>query len=98
PQQARPPQLPPGTASLSGIVVATGTNEPVPMASVELRRLDCNSFANPHEVLNTTTGADGRFTFKNIHAGGWCVVATMAGGKYTPGEYMQRGVLGRGVT
>jgi hypothetical protein len=96
PQGAAP--LPAGTASLAGIVVAMGTNEPVPNASLELRRLDCNSFTNPPEVLNATSGADGRFLFKNIHAGNWCIVATMAGGQYTPAEYLQRGVLGRGLT
>src|SRR5437773_815014 len=97
--QNRPqPPLPPGTASVSGTVVAMGTNEPVPAASLELRRLDCNSFANPPEVLTATTEADGKFIFKNIHAGGWCIVATMPGGKFTPAEYLQRGVLGRGVT
>src|SRR5437773_10062060 len=83
--QTRPQQqLPPGTASVSGLVVAMGTNEPVPGASVELRRLDCGNFANPPEVLTTTSKADGKFVFQNIHAGGWCIVATMAGGKYTP--------------
>src|SRR5262245_1352994 len=90
-------QLLPGAASASGCVVAMHSNEPVPNAAVELRRLDCNSFANPPEVLNATTGPDGRFVFRNIHAGGWCVVATTAGGRFTPAEYLQRGVLGRGV-
>jgi len=98
PPNASQQQLPPGTASVSGIVVATGTNEPVPNASLELRRLDCNNFANPPELLTATSGPDGKFVFKNVRAGGWCIVATMAGGKYTPAEYLQRGVLGRGVT
>jgi hypothetical protein len=96
---AQNPQQPaPGTGSVSGIVVAMGSNEPIPNASVELRRLDCNSFANPPEVLTATSGADGRFVFKGVRPGGWCIVATMAGGAYTPAEYLQRGVIGRGVT
>src|SRR5881397_4033702 len=93
-----PQQLPPGTASISGIVVEMGTNQPIPAASVEIRRMDCNNFTNPPEVLTVATGADGRFLFQNIHAGNWCIVATAAGVRYTPAEYQQRGVLGRGVS
>src|ERR1044072_5751760 len=89
-------QLPPGTGSISGIVVAAGTGIPIPEASVELRRIDCNNFANPPEVFNTKPGPDGKFSFSNLHAGGWCIVATSAGGKYTPAEYPQHGSHGRG--
>jgi 5-hydroxyisourate hydrolase-like protein (transthyretin family) len=91
PQQTR-------TASVSGIVVSMGSNEPIPKASVELRRLDCNSFANAPEVLTAQTGDDGRFNFRDVRAGNWCIVATSSTGKFTPAEYLQRGVLGRGVT
>jgi len=94
-----PPQpLPPGTGAISGTVVAMGSGAPVPGASVELRRIDCNNFANPPEAFNVKTGQDGKFTFSNLHAGGWCIVATSVGGKFTPAEYRQRGVKGRGVT
>jgi len=96
-QQPRP-QLPPGTASLSGSVVAMGSGQPIANASVELRRIDCNNFSNPPEVVTTTSDSSGRFAFQNLHAGGWCIVATVAGGGYTPAEYMQRGILGRGAT
>ncbi len=92
------PQLPPGTASLSGSVVAMGSGQAIAGASVELRRIDCNNFSNPPEVVTTTTDASGKFSFENLHAGGWCIVATAAGGAYTPAEYMQRGSLGRGAT
>jgi len=91
-------QQPPGTGSISGIVIATGTGSPVAGASVELRRIDCNNFSTPPEVFNVTSGADGKFIFPNLHAGGWCIVATSAGGKFTPAEYLQRGYKGRGVT
>jgi 5-hydroxyisourate hydrolase-like protein (transthyretin family) len=96
-QQPRP-QLPPGTASLSGSVVAMGSGQPIPKATVEMRRIDCNNFSNPPEVVTATTDSSGKFTFQNLRAGGWCVVATVAGGAYTPAEYMQRGILGRGAT
>jgi len=93
----RPP-LPPGTASLSGSVVAMGSGQPIAGASVELRRTDCNTFTNPPEVVTASTDGNGKFEFRNLHAGGWCIVATVSNGAYTPGEYMQRGVLGRGAT
>src|SRR5262245_41409578 len=96
--QRQPQQLPPGTASLAGTVVAMGTGQPIPNASVELRRLDCNNFSQPPEVVTATTDSNGRFTFRNLRAGGWCIVATFPGGAYTPAEYMQRGALGRGAT
>lgn len=98
PVRPNPQLLPPGTGSIDGIVVAMGTSQPVPGAAVELRKTDCNTFANPPEVFTTTTGNDGRFAFQNLRAGGWCVVAQMAGGRYTPGEYLQRGIKGRGAT
>jgi hypothetical protein len=97
PQQARP-QLPPGTASLAGIVVAMGSGQPIANASVEMRRIDCNNFSNPPEVVTAATDSSGKFTFQNLRPGGWCIVATVAGGAYTPAEYMQRGILGRGAT
>jgi 5-hydroxyisourate hydrolase-like protein (transthyretin family) len=99
-QGAQPPrpQLPPGTASLSGSVVAMGSGQAIPNASVEMRRIDCNNFSNPPEVVTATTDSSGRFTIQNLRAGGWCLVATVPGGAYTPAEYMQRGILGRGAT
>jgi len=97
PQQARQ-QQPPGTATLSGTVVVLGSGQPIPGASLELRRTDCNTFANPPEVVTATTDGNGKFEFQNLRAGGWCIVATVAGGAYTPAEYMQRGALGRGAT
>ena len=95
PQQQQQPQ---GTGSISGTVVEMGSNNPIPGASVELRRIDCNNFSNPPEVFNVKTGPDGKFNFPNLHAGGWCIVATAVGGKFTPAEYLQRGYKGRGVT
>src|SRR5881394_1932582 len=60
--QQRPP-LPPGTASLAGTVVAMGSGQAIANASVELRRLDCNNFSNPPEVVTATTDSSGKFTF-----------------------------------
>jgi len=91
-------QQPQGTGSISGTVVEMGSNTPIPNASVELRRIDCNNFSNPPEVFNVKAGPDGKFNFPNLRAGGWCIVATAVGGKFTPAEYLQRGYKGRGVT
>jgi hypothetical protein len=100
PGQTRPTpqQLPPGTATLSGSVVVLGSSQPIPNANIELRRTDCNNFSNPPDVLTTKADGNGRFSFQALRAGGWCIVATIPGGGYTPAEYMQRGILGRGVT
>src|SRR5436853_425295 len=85
-------QLPPGTASISGNVVISGSSQPIVGATVEARRADCSSTANPPETATAFTGSDGRFSIQNIHGGGWCVVAAMANGLYAPSEYMQRNV------
>lgn len=92
PQQA----LPPGTATLDGIVVAADTTRPVARASVEMRRAECNSTTSPETVV-ATSGDDGKFSFKNLHAGNWCIGASHPSGVYTPTEYAQRGNLGRGL-
>jgi protocatechuate 3,4-dioxygenase beta subunit len=97
-QQQQQQQQPPGTASISGSVIAMGTNQPIPGAAVEIRRSDCSSFSNPPDVQAGRTDNAGKFTFKNLRAGGWCVVATVAGGAYMPAEYMQRDFKGRGAT
>ena len=66
--QQRPPQLPPGTASLSGTVVVMGSGQTIPAANIELRRADCNTFSNPAEVVTTTTDGNGKFEFQNLRA------------------------------
>src|SRR4026209_755146 len=88
PQPQRAPQ-PPGTAALTGTVVVMGSGQAIPNAALELRRADCNTFASPPEVVTATTDGNGKFEFQNLHAGGWCIVATVPGGQYTPAEYMQ---------
>ena len=52
----RSSNTPQGTGSISGTVVEMGSNVPIPGASVELRRIDCNNFSNPPEVFNVKTG------------------------------------------
>jgi hypothetical protein len=86
----------PGTASISGVVVAVGTNAPIAGARVEARRADCNNQGG--ESASTTTDSEGRFLLEKLHGGGWCVGAAHPSGQYTPAEYLQRGALGRGMT
>jgi hypothetical protein len=51
----------------------------------------------PIPPYTATSGADGKFTFRNIAAGNYKLVAARIGGSFTPVEYGQRGTLGRGV-
>src|SRR5262245_65296254 len=87
PQQRAP--LPPGTASLSGSVVVLGSGQPIGGASVELRRIDCNNFANPPEVVTAKSDSTGKFEFQNLHAGGGWIVAAGPVCGCAPGECMQ---------
>jgi hypothetical protein len=96
-QQQQPQQpLPPGTATVEGLVTILGTNNPVPGAAVEMRKTDCGRTGG--ETLSTTAGPDGKFSFKQVRAGNWCIGAAKSGGNFAPVEYQQRGFKGRGVT
>jgi protocatechuate 3,4-dioxygenase beta subunit len=93
--QAAAQQLPPGTATVDGIVTVLGTSDPIPGAVVEMRRAECGRNG---ESKVTTSGADGRFTFREVRAGNWCIGAARSGGAFSPVEYGQRGFKGRGMT
>src|SRR4030095_5610191 len=82
PQQA-------GTASIEGIVVKLGGNEPIPGAVAELSRPGPTPNAPP-EIQKVTTGDDGRFALRNLQPGEYRLVATRPGGTYTPARYGQR--------
>jgi hypothetical protein len=92
PQQ---PQLPPGTATVDGIVTILGTNDAVPGAVVEMRKAECGRSGG--ESMTTTSGADGRFSFKQVRSGNWCIGTAKAGGALSPVEYRQRGYKDRGM-
>jgi uncharacterized GH25 family protein len=47
--------------------------------------------------MSATTGNDGRFSFKQVRAGSWCIGAAKTGGALSPAEYRQRGYKGRGI-
>ena len=54
-------------------------------------------YATANPPYTATSGADGKFSFRNVAAGNYKLVAARIGGSFTPVEYGQRGTLGRGV-
>jgi hypothetical protein len=94
-QQPQQQQLPPGTATVEGLVTILGTSNPVPGAAVEMRKTECGRTGG--ETLTTTAGPEGKFSFKQVRAGSWCIGAAKGGGVLAPVEYQQRGFKGRGV-
>jgi hypothetical protein len=94
-QQPVQQPLPPGTATVAGIVTILGTSDPVAGAAVEMRKAECGRTGG--ESLTTTAGQDGRFSFKQVRAGNWCIGAAKSGGAFSPAEYRQRGYKGRGT-
>jgi len=87
--------LPPGTATIDGIVTILGTSDPIQGAVVEIRKTDCGKTGG--ESMSTTSGLDGKFSFKQVRAGSWCVGAAKVGGAFSPVEYQQRGYKSRGL-
>jgi hypothetical protein len=111
-QPAQQPTRPTGTASLEGIVVRLGTNEPINGVDLELTNTTQQiqsppagaTPANPATAqppapapYTAKTGTDGKFVFRNLPGGAYKLVAARIGGAFVPVEYGQKGVLGRGV-
>src|ERR1044072_8564710 len=96
------PARPAGTASLEGIVVRVGTNEPIAGADLELTaqnfQVTAGTPPTPMAPFAAVSGPDGKFVFRNVTSGNYKLVAARVGGGFTPYEYGQRGYLGRGVT
>ena len=93
-----------GTASIEGVVVRLGTNEPI--SGVDLELTETTPAAPPIGATPTPTtpvlftsrsGSDGKFIIRNVPSGTYKLVAARIGGMFVPFEYGQRGVLGRGV-
>jgi hypothetical protein len=97
-----------GTGSIEGIVVRTGTTDPIVGANVELTRLEpitvtsdpsTRPFADarPPAIFRAVTGDDGKFQFRSLPEGRYRLVATRAGGSTMPAEYGQRDSRSRGT-
>jgi hypothetical protein len=98
-----------GPAAIAGVVIKTGTREPLAGARIQLDRERGRPGAGeenepppapgaqpPEFHFTATTGADGRFAIENIPPGEYRLYATRTGG-YVPGEYGQRSPTGRGI-
>jgi hypothetical protein len=93
-----------GTASVEGVIVRLGTNEPI--SGVDLELTDTiptgppagSTVASTPVPFAAKSGSDGRFAIRNLPSGTYKLVAARIGGLFVPVEYGQRGVLGRGVS
>jgi len=85
------PADPPRPATISGIVLRSATDTPIAGVAVEARRPGDDD--GPGYAIST--GADGRFTIKDIPPGEYVLAATHPG--YVRGEYLQRGPNGKGL-
>lgn len=90
--QAAAPQA---TASIEGVVVKAGSNEPLAGVSVELSRA---AGAPAGQAATVITADDGRFVFRDVAAGSYRLVATRGDSQYAPAEFGQREPGGRGLT
>jgi hypothetical protein len=87
--------LPAGTASLEGVVTMQVAGPLAPTGPVQPNMVA--QYATPNPPYTATSGADGKYSFRNIAAGNYKLVAARIGGSLTPVELGLRGALGRGV-
>ena len=78
-------------ASLSGVVLKDGTDEPVARATAELRGVD----GTDSRVRTVSTAADGRFSFKGVPRGQYRLTVTRLG--YVRATYGERRPGGPGI-
>jgi beta-lactamase regulating signal transducer with metallopeptidase domain/protocatechuate 3,4-dioxygenase beta subunit len=85
-----------GRASVEGIVVRQGTNQPLAGVMVEMRKVPANTpggLARPDgvtEIISISTGDNGRFSFRNLPPAEYRLVASRQDGSYAPAEYFQK--------
>jgi protocatechuate 3,4-dioxygenase beta subunit len=77
-------------ASIEGVVVEQGTNNPVARVTLDLRAVD--NAANRYPAITTS---EGKFSFQNVLPGRYALVSSRAG--YVRAEYGQRGPNGAGI-
>src|SRR4051794_38651220 len=89
-------------ASVEGVVVKMGSSEPLAGIRVELHleraedRSAGRSDVRP-ETYTVSTSEAGKFTFQNVAAGAYRLIATRDGGGYVPAEYGQRSPSTQGI-
>jgi hypothetical protein len=83
-----------GSASVEGVVLRSGSTEPVSRARVLLTPGDG---ATGRDIEATTSG-DGRFVLQNVPPGKYRLTAARDGGAYAPSDYGQRHAKGRGLS
>lgn len=81
----------PKPATVSGVVLRSGTTDPIAGAAIELSRPGSPAGSG----YTTLAGADGKFAFKDIPPGDYKLAATRPG--YMRGEYGQRGSNSQGL-
>ena len=79
-----------GSASIEGVVVVLGTNDPISGAVVELSKTSNTTGTPIWEAVKVTTGDDGKFAFRSLAPGEYRLVAVKPGGTYNPARYGQR--------
>jgi beta-lactamase regulating signal transducer with metallopeptidase domain len=93
----QPPTVVPaaGGGSIAGIVVKFGTSEPIAAADVSLQMLPgpAATSISPPSIIQTAP--DGKFSFRNLAAGNYRLVALRAEG-FVVAEHGQRTPAGRG--
>ncbi|HET9942773.1 MAG TPA: carboxypeptidase-like regulatory domain-containing protein [Terriglobia bacterium] len=82
----------PAPASIRGVVVKWGTNEPIAQAMVEIRNPGDTSGV---PLISTASGANGEFALAEVPPGRYRIVTTRKG--YVQGEYGRQRVSGSGV-
>ena len=86
--------LPAGTASLEGVVTMQVAGPLAPTGPVQPNMVA--QYATPNPPYTATSGADGKYSFRNIAAGNYKLVAARIGGSFTPVELGQQAGWTRG--
>src|SRR6185295_5035285 len=94
------PQQAPATGSIEGIVVRSDIGLPIAAAEVTLSPDSTGAAGNnpslqrPGPIAPVTTGADGKFSLKDLSPGAYRLAATASG--FVRQEYEQRALFGTG--
>src|SRR6185436_17362898 len=71
-------QQPGASSTVEGVIVKSGTTDPIAKAVVEIRRVE-NRETPVREPQVVITGADGRFSFRDISPGRYSLTVSRTG-------------------